>query len=90
MGVPLALAAAATAAGFFSFLPTTYTGVAELGMVAGIGMIVAFLLSITLLPALLRLGVSTNQFFIYVGVVIIIAMALNVQFDRLVARSRSR
>ncbi len=35
-------------------------------------------------------GVSTNQFFIYVGVVIIIAMALNVQFDRLVARSRSR
>jgi simple sugar transport system permease protein len=35
-------------------------------------------------------GVSTNQFFIYVGVVIIIAMALNVQFDRLIARSRAR
>ena len=35
-------------------------------------------------------GVSTNQFFIWVGVVIIIAMALNVQFDRLIARSRSR
>ena len=52
---PLALAAAATAAGFFSFLPTTYTGVAELGKVAGIGMIVAFLLSITMLPALLML-----------------------------------
>jgi uncharacterized protein len=55
MGVPLALAAAATAAGFFSFLPTTYNGVAELGMVAGIGMTVAFVLSITLLPALLLL-----------------------------------
>jgi hopanoid biosynthesis associated RND transporter like protein HpnN len=55
VGVPLALAAAATAAGFFSFLPTTYTGVAELGKVAGIGMIVAFLLSITMLPALLML-----------------------------------
>lgn len=53
MGTPLALAAAATAAGFFSFLPTSYVGVAELGMVAGIGMIVAFVLSITLLPALL-------------------------------------
>ena len=53
--MPLALAAAATAAGFFSFLPTNYTGVAELGMVAGIGMIVAFLLSITMLPALLML-----------------------------------
>ena len=53
VGIPLALAAAATAAGFFSFLPTTYTGVAELGKVAGIGMVVAFLLSITMLPALL-------------------------------------
>ena len=55
VGLPLALAAAATAAGFFSFLPTTYTGVAELGMVAGIGMVVAFLLAITMLPALLML-----------------------------------
>ena len=55
LGAPLALAAGATAAGFFSFIPTTYTGVAELGKVAGAGMIVAFLLSITLLPAMLRL-----------------------------------
>jgi len=55
VGVPLALAAAATAAGFFSFLPTTYTGVAELGKVAGLGMIVAFLLAITMLPAMLML-----------------------------------
>ena len=37
IGAPLALAAAATAAGFFSFLPTEYLGVAELGLVAGIG-----------------------------------------------------
>ena len=36
------------------------------------------------------IGVSTNEFFIWVGVVIIAAMALNVQFDRLIARSRSR
>jgi hopanoid biosynthesis associated RND transporter like protein HpnN len=55
VGTPLALAAAATAAGFFSFLPTSYVGVAELGLVAGIGMIVAFLLCVTLLPALLML-----------------------------------
>jgi uncharacterized protein len=52
-GLPLALAAAATAAGFFSFLPTAYTGVGELGLIAGIGMIVAFVLSITVLPALI-------------------------------------
>jgi len=55
VGVPLALAALATAVGFFSFLPTQYTGVAELGFVAGVGMIAAFLTSITLLPALLML-----------------------------------
>jgi simple sugar transport system permease protein len=36
------------------------------------------------------IGISTNDFFIYVGVVIIAAMALNVQFDRLIARSRAR
>ncbi len=55
VGMPLFLAAAATAAGFFSFLPTLYNGVAELGLVAGMGMIVAFALSITMLPALLML-----------------------------------
>ncbi len=52
-GAPLALAAAATAVGFSSFLPTSYRGLSELGQIAGCGMIVAFLTSITLLPALL-------------------------------------
>ena len=33
-------------------------------------------------------GVSTNDFYVWVGVVIIFAMALNAQFDRLIARSR--
>ncbi|HWD68794.1 MAG TPA: ABC transporter permease [Solirubrobacteraceae bacterium] len=35
-------------------------------------------------------GASTNVFFVYVGVVIVVAMAINVQFDRLVARSRAK
>ncbi len=52
-GAPLALAAAATAVGFSSFLPTSYRGLSELGQIAGGGMIIAFLTSITLLPALL-------------------------------------
>jgi len=55
VGKPLALAALATAVGFFSFLPTNYTGVAELGFVAGVGMVVAFVTAVTLLPALLML-----------------------------------
>ena len=52
-GAPLTLAALATAAGFLSFLPTVYKGVSELGLIAGVGMLIAFTTSITLLPALL-------------------------------------
>jgi uncharacterized protein len=52
-GSPLALAAAATAVGFSSFLPTDYRGLSELGQIAGSGMIIAFFTSITVLPALL-------------------------------------
>ena len=52
-GAPLALAAAATAVGFSSFLPTSYRGLSELGQISGSGMIIAFLTSVTLLPALL-------------------------------------
>ena len=53
VGVPLTLAAAAVAAGFMSFMPTDYRGVSELGQIAGVGMLVAYATSITLLPALL-------------------------------------
>jgi hopanoid biosynthesis associated RND transporter like protein HpnN len=52
---PLTLAAAATAAGFLSFVPTDYRGVSELGLIAGVGMIIAFFSSVTLLPALLTI-----------------------------------
>ena len=51
----MALSATAIGAGFFAFLPTSYVGVAELGAIAGLGMVVAFGLSIVLLPALLVL-----------------------------------
>jgi hopanoid biosynthesis associated RND transporter like protein HpnN len=53
IGVPLTLAAAAVAAGFLSFMPTDYLGLSELGQIAGVGMIIAYLTSITLLPALI-------------------------------------
>ena len=53
--VPLSLAAMATAAGFLCFLPTDYKGISELGKIAGVGMLVAFITSITALPALLTL-----------------------------------
>src|SRR6476661_5434745 len=53
--VPLSLAAMATAAGFLCLLPTDYKGISELGKIAGAGMLIAFITSITTLPALLDL-----------------------------------
>jgi hypothetical protein len=53
--VPLSLAAMATAAGFLCFLPTDYKGISELGEIAGVGMLIAFFSSITVLPAFLTL-----------------------------------
>ncbi|WP_407527164.1 MMPL family transporter [Methylobacterium oryzisoli] len=53
VGWSLTLAAVSLLAGFFSFLPTDFRGVSELGLIAGVGMIVAYLFSLTLLPALI-------------------------------------
>jgi hopanoid biosynthesis associated RND transporter like protein HpnN len=55
MGRPLALAACAIAAGFLSFIPTAYVGVSQLGAIAGVGMLIALALNLTLLPALIVL-----------------------------------
>src|SRR5215831_16446328 len=52
---PLLLAAASIAAGFYSFLPTAYVGLSELGLIAGTGMIIAFAMTVTFLPALLAI-----------------------------------
>jgi hypothetical protein len=54
-GPGLTLAAVAAALAFYSFLPTNYAGLAQLGFIAGNGMIVTYILTITVLPALLRL-----------------------------------
>jgi uncharacterized protein len=54
-GGQIALAATATACGFFAFAPTPFVGVAELGIIAGAGMFIALCCTITFLPALLWL-----------------------------------
>ena len=53
VGWSLTLAALSLLAGFFSFLPTSFKGVSELGLITGVGMIIAFVASLTLLPALI-------------------------------------
>jgi uncharacterized protein len=55
IGGPLFLAAITTAAGFLAFVPTAYRGVSELGVIAGVGMLIALALNLTLLPALLMI-----------------------------------
>ena len=55
VGEPLLIAAAAIFLGFGAFLPTDYVGIAQLGIISGIGIIIALILNITLLPALLIL-----------------------------------
>jgi hopanoid biosynthesis associated RND transporter like protein HpnN len=55
MGQSLMLAAFAISAGFLAFGPTAYIGVSQLGVIAGLGLIFALFLNLSLLPALLRL-----------------------------------
>jgi len=53
-----------------------------------IGAFIGAILIGVLEDGLTLIGVSTNDFYVWVGVVIIFAMALNAQFDRLLARTR--
>lgn len=53
VGGALTLAAVAAALSFFSFLPTSYRGFAEMGLIAGVGMFIALLANLTVFPALL-------------------------------------
>jgi hopanoid biosynthesis associated RND transporter like protein HpnN len=55
VGRGLALAATAISVGFFAFVPTHYLGVSELGLIAGLGIVIALCLTLTLLPALISL-----------------------------------
>ena len=54
-GNSVLLAAVSIAAGFFAFVPTSFVGVAELGLIAGVGMLIAFACTVTFLPALITL-----------------------------------
>jgi hopanoid biosynthesis associated RND transporter like protein HpnN len=55
VGMQILIAALATAAGFLAFVPTAFSGVAELGLIAGAGMIMAFICTLAFLPAAITL-----------------------------------
>jgi len=54
LGFSLFLCALTTSIGFFAFIPTDYAGVSELGLISGGGMFIGLFVSLTLLPALLK------------------------------------
>ena len=55
MAPPLGICTISTAIGFYAFVPTAYLGVSELGLISGTGMFISFIISMTLLPAILHL-----------------------------------
>jgi hopanoid biosynthesis associated RND transporter like protein HpnN len=50
----LILCAGTTAIGLYAFIPTDYKGVSELGLLAGTSLFICLLVTLTVLPALLR------------------------------------
>ena len=55
VGGALAVCTGAAAVGFLAFTPTSFAGMAQLGIISAAGMAIAFITSITVLPALLVL-----------------------------------
>lgn len=51
----MVVCALTTSIGFFAFIPTAFTGIAELGLISGVGMFISLVVSLTLLPAVLAL-----------------------------------
>ena len=53
VGRQVLIAGVAAASGFLAFVPTDFRGVAELGLIAGAGMLIALVCTLTFLPAML-------------------------------------
>ncbi len=51
LGPAIALCGVTSAMGFLAFVPTDYIGLAEMGIISGGGMIIAVVISLTLIPA---------------------------------------
>lgn len=61
LGGALGLCALAAAISFFSFVPTAYRGLSELGLIAGGGMFIVFAATFVVMPAVLALLPTRNR-----------------------------
>ncbi|WP_201152913.1 MMPL family transporter [Rhodothalassium salexigens] len=55
IGLALVLCAPTTALTFYAFIPTAFTGIAQLGIISGTGVFIAFFTAVTVIPAWLAL-----------------------------------
>jgi hypothetical protein len=55
VGGSLGLCTLTTSIGFFAFVPTSYRGVAELGIISGAGMFISLFVTLVILPTILTL-----------------------------------
>jgi len=60
IGTALVLTAPSTALAFLAFVPTKFVGISQLGVVAAIGVSIAFLVATSLLPAIFSFLPATN------------------------------
>jgi hopanoid biosynthesis associated RND transporter like protein HpnN len=61
VGSSLLLCALTTAIAFYSFIPTDYTGVADMGIISGTGVLLGLLATLTFYPALISLGLGESK-----------------------------
>jgi len=55
VGPALVLAAITTSVAFFAFVPTKFDGMAQLGIISGVGVLIAFFVALIFIPAMLGL-----------------------------------
>ena len=55
VGSAITLCTITTAIGFYAFVPTDFSGVSELGIIAGTGMFISLTVTLTVFPALMKL-----------------------------------
>lgn len=63
VGVGLALASLTTALGFLAFVPTNFHGIAQLGVIAGAGVLISLFVTMTFIPASLGVGGAEGRQF---------------------------
>jgi hypothetical protein len=60
-GSSLIFCALTTAIGFYAFIPTSYSGVADMGIISGSGVFLGLIATLTLYPAFISLGFGESE-----------------------------